>query len=297
MKYLVGYSSDQGGSEALALGGLLARSSGGSIVVCTVVPETWGHPSMARVDLEYANFLDQHAKKVLSKARELVDKNVPAEFVARTASSGREGLLQVAADIGADCIVLGSARAASLGRFAEGSVTSGILRSASLPVALAPKGYQPRPQARIKRVSCAFSGAGDSVGFARRSIELCQSFNVPLRLATLIVRDKQMYPTGAGYSAENLVSNQMKRQAKVAQDEVIGGWNSSVGLTGAIGDGKTWRAAIDSLGWLDEEVIVVGSSGLGPFLRVFLGSNSGKIVCNSPVPCIILPRGGEVEAL
>ena len=296
MKYLVGFSPDQGGREALALAAVLVRSSGGSIVVCNVIPETWGHPSMARVDAEYATFLEQHAKKALAKAREALGKGISAEFISRSASSAREGLLQTASDVGADCVVLGSARAAPLGRFAEGSVTSGILHSASLPVALAPKGYSPGPRARVKRVTCAFSGAKDSSSLARRSVGLCESFNAPLRLATLVVRDKQMYPTGAGYSAENLVSNQMKRQANAAQAEVIANWTSPVKVAGAIGDGKTWRAAMDSLSWKDAEVMVVGSSGLGPILRVFLGSNSGKIVCNSPVPCIILPRGGEADA-
>jgi nucleotide-binding universal stress UspA family protein len=52
----------------------------------------------------------------------------------------------------------------------------------------------------------------------------------------------------------------------------------------------------ESGSWKDAEVMVVGSGGLGPILRVFLDSNSGKIVCNSSVPCIILPRGGEVDA-
>ena len=113
MKYLVGYSADQGGREALALGILLARGSGGSLVVCTIVPETWGHPSMARVDAEYAGFLDQHAKKTLDKARAQVGKRVPAEFVSRAAPSAREGLFATAQDVGADCIVLGRARAAA----------------------------------------------------------------------------------------------------------------------------------------------------------------------------------------
>ena len=88
----------------------------------------------------------------------------------------------------------------------------------------------------------------------------------------------------------------MKRQAVAAQAEVIKSWASPVKVAGAIGDGKTWRAALDSLAWKDAEVMVVGSSGLGPILRVFLGSNSGKIVYNAPVPCIILPRSGEAEA-
>src|SRR5215510_5093236 len=106
MKYLVGYTADQGGREALALGILLARSCSGSIVVCTILPETWGHPSMARVDAEYAQFLNEHAAKSLEKARKSVDKQVAAEFVSRAAPSAREGLFSVAADLSVDGIVL-----------------------------------------------------------------------------------------------------------------------------------------------------------------------------------------------
>lgn len=292
-KYVVGFSPDQGGREALALASVLARSSGGSLVVCTVIPETWGHPSMARVDAEYAVFLDGHARKALDKAKAALGKGVPAEFVSRAAPSAREGLAQIASDVGADCLVLGSARVARLGRFAEGNATSDLLRSAHLPVAVAPRGYAPGPQSRIKRFTVAFSGAEDSLISAKRAADICQTLKVPLRLATFVVRDKQMYPTGAGYKAENLVSNQLRLQAEEAQAAVVADWQPPVKLTAAIGDGKTWAAAMDSLPWQDQEMIIVGSSGLGPLLRVFLGSNSGKIVRNAPVPCLVLPRGGE----
>jgi nucleotide-binding universal stress UspA family protein len=109
------------------------------------------------------------------------------------------------------------------------------------------------------------------------------------------VRDKQMYPTGAGYKAENLVANQLRLQAEAAQTEARADWLSPVKATTAIGDGKTWKAAMDSLPWQDQELMVVGSSGLGPLLRVFLGSNSGKIVRNASVPCVVLPRHGDAE--
>jgi len=83
MKYLVGFSPDQGGREALALAAVLARSTGGSLVVCTIIPETWGHPPPARVDAEYASFLNQNAEKALAKARATLPGDIAAEFVAR----------------------------------------------------------------------------------------------------------------------------------------------------------------------------------------------------------------------
>jgi nucleotide-binding universal stress UspA family protein len=42
-------------------------------------------------------------------------------------------------------------------------------------------------------------------------------------------------------------------------------------------------------------VLVVGSSRLGPVARLFLGSNSTKIVRSSPVPVLVIPRGADVQ--
>lgn len=290
MKFLVGYSPDQSGQEALALAQALARSTNGSLIAATVIPPTVDHPSYARVDAEYGAFLRQHAAKALAKARSLVADDISAEFLSREAPSTSEGLLNTAADLSADCIVLGSARAAPFGRFAEGNVTTDVLHSAELPVAVAPRGYAVDRRTTVKRLTCAISGASTSSQLAERAGDICQTFGVPLRLATFVVRDKQMYPTGAGYDAEDLVYTQFRRQADEAQSAIIEKWGHSVEISGEVGDGKTWKAALDSLLWANTELLVVGSSGLGLLMRVFVGSNSGKIVRNSPVPCLVLPR-------
>ena len=62
MNYLVGLTADRGGRDALALGRMLARTGDVTLTVCIVLPEEWGHPSLARVDAEYAAFLTEHAQ-------------------------------------------------------------------------------------------------------------------------------------------------------------------------------------------------------------------------------------------
>lgn len=295
MKCLVGYSPDRGGREALDLGIVLARSSAGSLVVATIVPETWGHPSMARVDAEYAVFLEQYADKSLEKARVQVARRTPAEFVSRTAPSAREGLFAAAQDASADCIVLGSARAARLGSFLEGGVTAGVLHSAPVPVALAPRGYAPGPRTRLRRITCAFSGAPEAAGTARAARDLCAKLKLPLRLLTLVVRDRQMYPTGVGYQIENVVANRWRSQAAAAQKQVIAALPATPPVTAAVADGKDWKTVFASVPWKDGEMIAVGSSSIGPLLRVFLGSNAAKIVHHAPVPCLILPWHGAAR--
>jgi nucleotide-binding universal stress UspA family protein len=327
MKYLVGFSPDRGGHEALSLATVLARSTGGSLVVCIVVPSTWDHPSFARVDAEYASFLAQHAEKALASARAAVPEGIDADFVARSAASASDGLLSTASDVGADCIVLGSARSAMAGAFSEGLVTTDVLHSAGLPVALAPRGYTAAPDDVIRRVTCAVSGIGHSASLAARAGEFAAACGVGLRLATFIVRDKQMYPTGAGYDAENMVANQLRDDAQALHDTIREHWHDAgaaesgpgnigeaytdavgggpahtgrptagsahtgrVELSSALGDGATWRAALGSLPWVNEELLIIGSSRLGPIMRVFIGSNSGKIARYAPVPRLVLPR-------
>src|SRR4029079_10488878 len=102
MKYLVAYSADRGGSEACALGMMLSQRKKAKMVVCLILPNTWGYPSMARVDAEYAALLDKHAQKAMDKAKAIVGDKVPAQFVTRSYTSAQEGLLVTADDLGAD---------------------------------------------------------------------------------------------------------------------------------------------------------------------------------------------------
>jgi nucleotide-binding universal stress UspA family protein len=62
-------------------------------------------------------------------------------------------------------------------------------------------------------------------------------------------------------------------------------------LEAVVGRGETWEDALDDVDWRDGDVLVVGSSSIGPVARVFLGSRATKIVRNSPVPVVVVPRG------
>ena len=63
----------------------------------------------------------------------------------------------------------------------------------------------------------------------------------------------------------------------------------------AIGRGESWEEALEDVEWEEGDVLVVGSSSIGPIARVFLGSRSTKIVRHSPVPVVVVPRGAAAE--
>jgi nucleotide-binding universal stress UspA family protein len=295
MNYLVGLTADRGGRDALALGRMLARTGDVTLTVCIVLPEVWGHPSLARVDAEYASFLTGYAEDTIAEAREFVGGAVRAEYVTTSARTATEGLMTTATQTGAALVVLGSARHGPFGRFAVGSVTNEMLHTAPVPVALTPRGYSPSSEARLRRITCAFAGSTRSRTAFDAAVQLSRRHGLPLRLTTLVVRDRQMYPSQVGYSAERLVAEQWRAEAEEAQNGALAMLPDDVRVEAGVVSGRNWEEALDSLPWEEGELLVVGSSRLGPVRRVFLGSNSTKIVRSSPVPVVVIPRGADVH--
>jgi nucleotide-binding universal stress UspA family protein len=295
MNYLVGLTADRGGRDALALGRMLARTGDVTLIVCIVLPEVWGHPSLARVDAEYAAFLEQYAQDTIAEAREFVGDAVRVEYVSTSARTATEGLITTATETDAALVVLGSARHGPFGRFAVGSVTNEMLHAASVPVVLTPRGYSPSSDARLRRVTCAFAGSTRSRTPFDAAVQLSMRHDVLLRLITLVVRDRQMYPSQVGYDAERLVAQQWRAQAEEAQNRTLATLPDNVAVEAGVVSGRNWEDALDSLPWEEGEVLVVGSSRLGPIKRVFLGSNSTKIVRSSPVPVLVIPRGADIH--
>ncbi len=286
MKVLVGFVDDAGGREALAVGSMIA--GGDALVVCTVVPERWGYPSLARVDAEYEAFLRTHAEQTLQAARTLLGAR-PADYLPFPAASIAQGLIEAAAREGAELIVLGATRDTALDRLVTGYATEALLHCAPLPVAITPRAGA-ASAARVSRISVAFSGDPRAAGTVQRAAAVAQAAGLPLRIVTMVVRDRQMYPSPVGYDAEDLVANAGRVQAAEAQRAVREALPPGLAVDCALGDGPSWRDALDSLAWLPGELLLLGSSPLSAVERVFLGSNAKHILHAAPVPVVVLPR-------
>jgi nucleotide-binding universal stress UspA family protein len=120
-----------------------------------------------------------------------------------------------------------------------------------------------------------------------------------LRLASFAVRSGPVVTAGIGLTAESGVLREWTRQIGQAQsaalEQVAALPVPPAPLESAIGHGRHWQEAIENVGWGGGDLLVVGSSSAGALARVFLGSRASKIVRNSPVPVIVVPRGAEAE--
>lgn len=298
MTMIVGYAPDERGGAGLHLAVMLARTAGDDLVVACVVPAPWV-PGMARIDAEYHRALNEMADRALERAKADLPAGVPASFVRHSARSAPAGLLELAERFSADLIVLGSSSAGVFGHVALGSVSDRLLHSSPTPVALATRGFRARPDATVTRVTVAYGETSGADSLVMAAGWIAARLSASLRIASFAVWSRPAYPTTLGTDSEDLVMQEWTAQvrqaanAALAQVQELAAVPHDVEIV--IGRGRSWAEAIEDVGWGDGDVLVIGSSELGPVARVFLGSRATKILRHSPVPVVVVPRGRATE--
>jgi nucleotide-binding universal stress UspA family protein len=282
---VVGCAPDGRGRAVLHLAGMLARSADEELVLCAVVPAAWP-PSPARVDAEYRAYTERAAEEALAAARSRLPDDVPARSVVRHARSAPAGLLEVAEEHDAALIVVGSP---------AGSTSSRLLHSSPLPVALAPHGFRARPDARVTRVTAAYGGSDRADDLVLGAAGVTARVGASLRLASFAVVARPPYTSGVGREAQGSVIDDWVREIEAAAGATLEQVEDLPAapreLDCVIGYGESWEEALEDIEWEDGDVLVVGSSSVGPVAQVFLGSRAAKIVRHSPVPVVVVPRG------
>lgn len=291
MTIVAGYGPWHQSSGVLELATAVAAARGEDLLVATIVPPRWNVPSMARqVDGEFASWSTEQGEHALARARAEIDAwglDLEVSYRWDADRSAVSGLQAIAADVGASLIVVGSSEDGRRGRVELGSTSDRLVHSARIPVAVAPRGYD-RPADGFTSVTCAVDGRDADAGIIATAAALAREAEVPLRLATFVVRMDTMYPPEVGLNAEDEVAAQAREQAERMLATLRGTLPSS-DVEVVVGLGHGWRAAMDSVPWDDDGVLVIGSKPQGPLARVFLGSSATKIVRHSMIPVVILP--------
>jgi nucleotide-binding universal stress UspA family protein len=275
-----------GPREPLTLAAMLARSSGEDVVLTTVTPRGFPDP---RADREYRQWVaDQVRTTQDDAAATLRAAGVDAvRTLGLEATSVPAGLGTAVQQERGSLLVLGPSGDAPAGRFTAGTVTDGLLHSSPVPLALAPRDC---PSAeRVTRLSCAWVGterSREALAWTRRT---AQAWQVPLRLVTFAPERAPMLPSETGLGIEGEVNAQWAEQARAELDSVVADWPEPTGTL--VARGRGWAGAVAAGDWHPGDVLVVGSSRLGPLARVFLGSTAARIVRHAPIPVVLVPRG------
>ena len=282
MRYVVGYTPDDRGADAVALASALGRAQHTHLDLVHVVGRDTPHVALDR-EGEPLSAAEQELLAAERQGLALVPEGLEARFHVRRAESHAAGLIDAAAEYRAGLIVVGAASNGLFKRYTVGSAANALLHAAPVPVALAPHGYRRTdPITRLTLAVGERTGAEAAIDVA---LQAAGRQGAPLRFVSLVELDA----AGDNGEAVNAAHIHANTVLTAAARRLPAGHKVSV----EVAHGRTIEEAIDDLEWDDGEVMIVGSSRLAEKNRLFIGTTAQKVLRALPVPMVVVPRDYE----
>ncbi|MEV4704251.1 universal stress protein [Actinoplanes sp. NPDC049316] len=284
---IVGVDGGESGHDALVLGRWAASVLGAPLVVTVVHPAPSALGS-GRVDAEWVADRHHAAEAVLDDARAVLagsDADVHYRMVSST--SAAHGLHDLAEELSAETIVVGSGRSGPRHRLFAGSTADRLLAGSMCPVAVAPSGMEIPPGA-LGRIGVAYVDTPDGRAALETAARLGARTGTPLRLYTVVADADATLPFLVGQDSEHAFLD----TARETYEQALSRAADSVKDTGVDWEILTGDV-VDQLSELTGvDVLFCGSRGYGPARRVLLGGVSARLVRRARRPVIVVPRSG-----
>ncbi|MFE4195908.1 universal stress protein [Paenarthrobacter sp. NPDC056912] len=283
MRYVVGYTANARGHDAVHLAVALARNHDVSLDLVLVIPEDSPFNAVYPPEAGYNDILNEQAQRWLDEGVALVPDDVKARAHIRRGDSEAQTLIDAAVEFDAAALVIGATNSGLFKRFTIGSVASSLLHSSPVPVALAPHGYHRTEP--ITRLSCGFGTRPGADELLDVAVESARDRGLPLRLVSLLALDGGNSP---GLADAAWVHAADRLAAVGGSGEATGSLQGEPEIV--VAQGRTIEEAVDRLEWEDGEILLIGSSRLAQHRATFLGSTANRILRALPVPMIVVPR-------
>lgn len=294
------------GTDTASFVSWLSRTAEISVKPVTVIPRIWPE-GVGRVDAADADAVRRFEEWAAAESTAchaaartaLTESGVPESMIDDSdellhSHSETTALIRSAEEFSADLIVVGSRFGTSggpVGRFRAGSTTDALLHCAPLPVLTVPR-TPTLSKHGVTRVSCAYVDNEQSHQALRKAADLASRWGVPLRLVAFSPTGASMYPTLTPFPDAAEADERWRNQAL----DILGRGREraeerhpDLRVSVEVGSGPGWSGAMDDVHWKKGEILVVGSSVLGAFNRVFIGPSTNQLLAHSPAPVLVSP--------
>jgi len=204
-----------------------------------------------------------------------VEKGPPADGLQALAESGQ-----------ADLIVLGSTHHAHLGSVSPGSVAEQLLHGARCRLVIAPKGYAraDHSQDRLRVAAVGFDGMAESFAALEEAARLASKFGGSLRVIGVATPVPAMGAAAAA-QAGGEAGPDFQTQLKDAVAELP----PELRALAVFERGDPAEKLLDAAE-MGVDLLVLGSRGFGPVMRLLTGSVSSRVIREAPCPVLVVPR-------
>jgi nucleotide-binding universal stress UspA family protein len=281
MRLLVGFDGSDGGHDALELARAIAGAEETSILVVTVMP----YGPLPADSEALAGDTAAEAERLFAAARERLGE-LGLETRGFGGGSPAKVMTELAEGEGIDLIVVGSPHRGAIGRALIGSVADNLLHGSPRPVVVAPRGYAGERHEPFRRIAVGHDGTPEADAALRAAEALSLRSNALIDVLTVLA-PPAVTPGPVGYAPVD------PPEPDKILNEAIHSVDEGLGASGRRLDGPPARMLAGACG--DADLLVVGSRGYGPVLRVLLGSVPTQLIHIAPCPVLVIPRPGPSE--
>ncbi len=285
-KIVVGFDGSERAQDALALGKLLADASEAKLVVAGV----YGlDPGLIERDTRFREGWAEHTRAIDAAA-----ESVGAEPKAIWSSSVGQGLHELAEEIGAGVVVVGSSHKGRVGQVLAGNIGRTLLQGSPCSVAVAPHGFAAAAPARVEEIILGYDGSDESRLALDDAVDLARTSGALLKLVAAVEPPAATFgrsAAGGWHAIKDEVEEMVRERLQAGVAEVPEGLRVEAELV--VGDPPT---ALAELATAEGALLVLGSRAYGPLRRVLLGTVATELVTNAPCPLIVHPRPAQAGA-
>ena len=281
MKLLAGYDGSEGGRDALELARVLGEATGAAVLVVTVLP-------YGPLPIPYEVLKEEEAERAGPLFAEARERLGGLEVETRAFGGGTPAgvINDLAESEEVATIVVGSPHRGAVGRVALGSVADGLLHGAPCEVMLAPSGYAAGEHGPFRTIAVAY----DDTPEAKAALARAEAIALECR-ATIVVftvsAPVAVVPGAAGYTPA------IPPEAGAIVTRAVKEVDERLAATGRALSGVPGPAVLEACEEVGADLLVAGSRGYGPVLRVLLGSVSTQLAHKAPCPVLVVPRPGK----
>jgi len=278
MKILVGYDGSDGGRDALELARVLAEATDASVLVAAVLP--YGPLPVPYEMLEQEQA--ERAQPLFDEARERLGE---LEIETRVFGGGTPAgvLNDLAEREEVETIVIGSPHRGTVGRVLLGSVADGLLHGAPCETVTAPRGYAGEEHGPFRTVAVAYDDTKEAKAALARAEDLALACRATIVVFT-VSAPPAVVPGAAGYTPA------IAPEAGPIVTRAVKGVDERLAATGRALAGTPAATIAEACEEVGADLLVAGSRGYGPVMRVLIGSVSTQLMHRAPCPVLVVPR-------
>ena len=204
-----------------------------------------------------------------------VEKGSPADALQALAERGE-----------ADLIVLGSTHRAHIGSVSPGSVAEQLLKGARCRLIIAPKGWAEADHSedRLRVVGVGYDGMAESQAAIDEAARLAEKFGASMKVIGVAT---PIPPMGAAAAAQAGPEAGPDFQSRL--HDAVAALPPELRALPILERGNPVDKLIEQAE-VGIDLLVLGSRGFGPVMRLLIGSVSSRVIRGAPCPVMVVPR-------